>query len=75
MASTSLRFIPLPENPPDWTQREWQSVKMAIEDGLLRELRGVEQYARETTAGRHDSIYTGLSGAAYANPPLCWKSR
>lgn len=50
-------------------------MKMAIEDGLLRELRGVEQYARETTAGRHDSIYTGLSGAAYANPPLCWKSR
>jgi len=68
MASNLLHFIPLPNKPPNQVQ-DWQSTKTAIAEALLREMHGVQQYAKEKEVTRQDSIYTGLSGAVIIADP------
>jgi len=68
MALDSLRFIALPNKPPNQLT-DWQSTKTAIAEALLHEMHGVQQYAKERRVSSHDSIYIGLSGAVVIADP------
>ncbi|KAJ3513534.1 hypothetical protein NLJ89_g2891 [Agrocybe chaxingu] len=58
------RFIPLPSKPPS-ELKDWESLNTDISNALLKELRKVQQSARDGKVSRHDSIYTGISGIAF----------
>jgi len=60
--SRSTRFITLPSKPPKQL-KDWEALHEDITNTFLRDIRTVQQHAKQSRVGSNDSIYTGLSGA------------